>query len=153
MLKIDLKKEKFNGIIGDKKIDGEKIILAKPQTFMNLSGDFVSSYMKYYKIEPKDLIVVYDDIDIKPGKIRVKPSGSAGTHNGMRDITKKLQSNEFVRIRVGTGKPQEGDLVDYVLGTFSEDEEVLISKAIKSAAQAVVDIIENGTEYAMNKYN
>jgi PTH1 family peptidyl-tRNA hydrolase len=153
-LDIELKKAKFNGLYGEKKINGEKIILAKPQTFMNLSGDFVSNFANYFNILPGDLIVVYDDIDISLGKIRVKPSGSPGTHNGMKDITKKIGTKEFIRVRVGTGKPQEeSDLVDYVLGKFSKEEEKEIKKAINDAVSAIRLIINTDVAHAMNEYN
>ncbi len=153
-LDIELKKSKFNGLYGDKKINGEKIILAKPQTYMNLSGDFVFAFMNYYKIEPEDLIVIFDDIDISLGKIRVKPDGSPGTHNGMRDITKKINTKEFMRVRIGTGRPKGfEDLADYVLGDFSKEEEKIVSESIKNASEAVLDIIQNGVSSAMNKFN
>ncbi len=99
-LSIKIEKESFNGLIGSGKIGSEKILLVKPQTYMNLSGECVSAIMKYYKIEPKDLIVVYDDIDISLGKIKIKPFGSAGTHNGMRNIINLIQSEKFIRVRV-----------------------------------------------------
>jgi PTH1 family peptidyl-tRNA hydrolase len=153
-LKIDLNKEKNNGLYGIGKLNNEKIILVKPLTYMNLSGDCVVSMLKYYKVIPQDLIVIYDDIDIPVGKIRVKPSGSPGTHNGMKDITKKLRTKEFTRVRVGSGKPQNGqDLAEYVLSNIKKDEKELIEKSFEDAAEAVITCIESGIPEAMNEYN
>ena len=153
-LNIELNKNKYNGLYGDKKINGEKVILAKPQTYMNLSGDFVSAFMNYYKIGPEDIVIVYDDIDIVLGKIRIRPDGSPGTHNGMRDITKKINTKEFCRVRIGTGRPKGfEDLADYVLGKFSNEEEKIIVDSIENASKAVLDILENGISHAMNIFN
>lgn len=153
-LNIDVNKSKFKGIYGSKGMLDKKIILCKPQTYMNLSGDCVVELLKYYKADIEDLIVIYDDIDIDVGKIRIKPSGSPGTHNGMKDITKKIGSKEFVRVRIGTGKPTDGrDLADYVLGKFSKEEDKIILDTIDKASDAVLDIINNGIQEAMNKYN
>ena len=153
-LQININKAKFDGKYGDKLIKGEKIVLVKPQTYMNLSGDCVSQLLSFYKVQPEDLIVIYDDIDIAIGKIRVKPSGSPGTHNGMKDITKKIASKNFVRVRIGSGKPSpEADLADYVLSGFQKDEEKPIELAIEKAANAVIEVINNGVSEAMNKFN
>ena len=153
-LGIDVNKSKFKGIYGSKGMLDKKIILCKPLTYMNLSGDCVVELLKYYKADIEDLIVIYDDIDIDVGKIRIKPSGSPGTHNGMKDITKKIGSKEFVRVRIGTGKPTDGrDLADYVLGKFSKEEDKIILDTIDKASDAVIDIINNGIQDAMNKYN
>lgn len=153
-LKVNIDKEKLDGIIGDTRYDGEKILLVKPTTFMNLSGNCVAEVLNYYKVLPQDLIVIYDDIDIEIGKIRIKPSGKSGTHNGMRDITAKVGSEDFIRIRVGSGKPSRGEeLVDYVLGRFYEEEIEDISKAIENASEAVIEILNNGVHSAMNKFN
>lgn len=153
-LKVNIDKEKLDGIIGDTRYNGEKILLVKPTTFMNLSGNCVAEVLNYYKVLPQDLIVIYDDIDIEIGKIRIKPSGKPGTHNGMRDITAKVGSEDFIRIRVGSGKPSRGEeLVDYVLGRFYEEELEGISKAIENASEAVIEILNNGVHSAMNKFN
>lgn len=153
-LNIDVNKAKFKGIIGSKGCLDKKIILCKPQTYMNLSGDCVQELLKYYKANIEDLIVIYDDIDIEVGKIRVRPSGSPGTHNGMKDITKKIGSKDFIRVRVGTGKPKEGrDLADYVLSNFDKNEQKLIDEAIENASEAVLEVMNNGIESAMNKFN
>ena len=153
-LSISVEKEKLNGLIGEVRLNGEKLLLVKPTTFMNLSGNCVSDVLNFYKVLPQDLIVIYDDIDIEVGKIRIKPSGSAGTHNGMRDISNKLGTNDFVRVRVGAGKPQNNqDLANFVLGGFRKEEVEEITKAIKNASEAVLEVINNGVHSAMNKFN
>ena len=125
-----------------------------PQTYMNLSGNSVKQIMDFYKLFPEDLIVIYDDIDIELGKIRVKKSGSAGTHNGMRNIVKMISSEDFPRVRVGTDKPKEQiDLVDYVLSAFTDEENEKIEVAISHAAEATMKIVEESVEKAMNEFN
>lgn len=114
---------------------GEKILLVKPETYMNLSGDAVCRFARYYKIPPKDILVVYDDIDIKKGIVRARNGGSAGTHNGMRDIVAKLGSVDFCRVRIGTGlKPDYMNLADYVLSHIPAAEKPVIKKACEAAA-------------------
>lgn len=141
-------------MIGEARASGEKLLLVKPTTFMNLSGNCVVEVLNFYKAHPQDLIVVYDDIDIEVGKIRIKPSGSAGTHNGMRDISNKIGTNDFVRVRVGSGKPQNGqDLADFVLGGFRKEEVEGINKAVENASEAVLEILNNSVHSAMNKFN
>lgn len=153
-LNIKVEKEKLNGLLGDCIVNGEKIIFVKPLTYMNLSGNCVSEVLSFYKVLPEDLIVIYDDIDIEVGKIRVKPSGSPGTHNGMRDITKKIGTSNFARVRVGSGKPQNGqNLADFVLSNFRKEEIDDIEIATDKAMKAVLEIIGNGIERAMNCYN
>ena len=138
-----------NGIIG-----GSKVMLAKPQTFMNLSGESISEIMAYYKIPPEDIIVVYDDIDIPVGDVRVREKGSAGSHNGMKNILYQLETDEFIRVRIGIGeKPPGWDLADYVLSRFKKTEEEAIITGIESAADAVKIIITDGAKAAMNKCN
>ncbi len=149
---IKVKKLQGKALTGDGQIAGEKVILAMPQTYMNLSGESVRELCAYYKIAPQDVIVIYDDKDIDVGKIRIRPKGSAGGHNGMKSIIYQLQSDEFPRIRVGIGHPT-GDLADYVLGHFSKDEQAEIEKAGKHAAQAVEMIITDSVERAMNSFN
>lgn len=153
-LNIDLSKKKFDAEFGEGRFGTEKIILAKPQTYMNLSGVSVSQILDFYKIDTDDLIVIYDDIDIEPGKIRVKPNGSAGTHNGMRNIVQMLATEAFPRIRVGTGKPAGNiDLASYVLGNFNDEEIDVINKAVGNAAEAVCKIVESDVKTAMNEFN
>ena len=154
LLKIDVNKNRLDGLVGTGTYNREKIILVKPLTYMNLSGDCVLKVLKYYKVGPEDLIVIYDDIDVSVGNIRIRPSGSPGTHNGMRDISKKLGTNEFSRVRVGSGRPREfQDLADYVLSNIKKEEKEPIGKAIENAANGVIEMLENGVKSAMNKYN
>ena len=136
-------------------IAGEKVILAKPLTYMNLSGDSVREFINYYKIDPEtELIVIYDDIDLEPGQIRIRKKGSAGGHNGMKSIIAQLGTQNFYRIKVGVGaKPAGWDLADYVLGRFSTQEREEVDKAIGEAADAVEVILCEGIDAAMNKYN
>lgn len=129
-------------------------MILKPSTYMNLSGESVVEAMNFYKIPLDNLIVVYDDIDIDLGKIRIRPEGSSGTHNGMRNISDMLDSHDFPRVRVGIGKPTEYvNLADFVLSRFSNDDEATITKAIDIASDALLEIIDNGVSSAMNIYN
>lgn len=154
MTNINIDKNGFKGIIGKGEIEGEKVILVKPQTYMNLSGECVSEILNFYKLSPENLIVIYDDIDIKLGKIKIRPSGSAGTHNGMRNIINLIKSENFVRIRIGTDRPEpNADLADYVLRKLTKDEKELLDIAVNDAAKAVFEIIKNDCQSAMNLYN
>lgn len=150
---IKLDKSKFNTLYGEYKINNEKILIAKPLTYMNNSGIAIMEIAKYYKIPSENIIVIYDDIDLLPGKLRIRPNGSAGTHNGMKSILYHLQSDTFPRIRVGIGRNIIMDLADYVLQKFSTEEKNTLQEIVKIAASAVDEIIINGTEAAMNKYN
>lgn len=153
-LNTNIEKVKLNGTIGEARIGTEKILLVKPNTYMNLSGNCVVEVLNFYKVLPQDMIVIYDDIDIDVGKLRVKPSGSPGTHNGMRDISNKIGSNDFMRVRVGSGKPQNGqNLADYVLGGFRKEEIDDIDRSVEDASEAVLEILNNGVHSAMNKFN
>ncbi len=152
---IDVKKVKFNGIYGEGSIAGEKVILVKPQTFMNLSGECIREFKNWYKVDNDQIIIIYDDISLPLGKMRIRPKGSAGGHNGIKSIIYQTGSEVFPRIKIGVGSPEnpDYDLADYVLGHFSKAEvEVLVPVAVK-AAEAVAEIIKNGTEKAMSLYN
>lgn len=152
---ININKEKFRAIYGEGRIGGERVILAKPQTFMNLSGESVREIMSWYKIAPENLIVIYDDISLEVGTLRIRPKGSAGGHNGVKNIIYQLNTDVFPRIKIGIGAPKtrEYELVDYVLGKFQKEEvDILIKAAIKTA-EAVETIIKSGTELAMSKFN
>lgn len=145
---------RHKALIGTGVIAGEKVMLVMPQTYMNLSGEAVGEIMRYYKAEPSDLIITYDDIDLDVGKLRIRAKGSAGGHNGMKSIIAHVGSEEFDRVRVGIGhKPPEFDLADYVLSRFGKDELPLIRDAVDNAADAMEVIIRSGIEAAMNKYN
>ncbi|KAB3531905.1 aminoacyl-tRNA hydrolase [Alkaliphilus pronyensis] len=150
---IKVNRLKHKALYGDGVIAGEKVLLVKPQTYMNLSGESVLDIVNYYKVPLNKLIVVYDDIDINVGSIRIREKGSAGTHNGMRSIIYLLQKDEFPRIRIGIGKPEFMELSDFVLSLFSKEEIPLINEAIISAAEAVEAAIEKDIPYAMNKFN
>lgn len=136
-------------------IAGEKILAVKPLTYMNLSGEAIREYVNYYKMDPEtELIVIYDDIDLEPGQIRIRKKGSAGGHNGIKSIIAQIGTQNFYRIKVGVGaKPKGWDLADYVLGRFSSEERKLVDKAICDAADAVEMILKDGIEAAMNHYN
>ncbi|MCR5747329.1 MAG: aminoacyl-tRNA hydrolase [Lachnospiraceae bacterium] len=136
-------------------IEGEKVMLMKPQTYMNNSGEAIADAVNYYKAYPNDeLIVIYDDIDLPVGKIRIRENGSAGGHNGMKDIIAKLGTDTFTRVRVGVGaKPEQWDLADWVLSRFPDEEKALMKETRKRAAEAVGEILSSGVESAMSKYN
>lgn len=136
-------------------IAGEKVLAVKPLTYMNLSGEAIREYVNYYKMDPEtELIVIYDDIDLDLGQIRIRKKGSAGGHNGIKSIIAQIGTQNFYRIKVGVGaKPKGWDLADYVLGRFSSEERELVDKAICDAADAVEMILKDGIEAAMNHYN
>lgn len=152
--KISMSKNKFDAIIGEGFCGTEKIILVKPQTYMNLSGTSIKQIVDFYKLDLNNLIVIYDDIDIPLGKIKIKPSGSSGTHNGMRNIVAMLSSEEFTRIRIGTDKPKFNmNLADYVLMNMTKEEEQVLEPAIINASKAVERIINTNVQSAMNEFN
>ena len=146
---------RHKAVCGKGVIEGNKVLLAMPQTFMNLSGESVRELVSYYKIDvTHDLIVVYDDVALPPGKIRIRKAGSAGGHNGMKNIISHLGTEEFIRVRVGVGdKPKGYDLADYVLGHFKAGEKDIMDGAFIDAANAVVSIMSDGVDAAMNRYN
>lgn len=147
--------KKHRALIGKGYIGGQKVILAKPQTFMNLSGESVRALVDYYRIEEaEELIVLSDDISLKPGQLRLRKKGSAGGHNGLKNIIAQLGSDEFQRIKIGVGeKPKGYDLADYVLGHFTAEEQKVMAQAAKEAADAVRAILSDGIEKAMNQFN
>ena len=151
---IDVSKSKFKGLFGNGMVNGEKVILLKPQTFMNLSGESVREVMDFYKITSDKIIVIYDDIDLEPGVIRIRKSGGPGTHNGMKSVVSRLNSEDFPRVRVGIGMPEfKGDLVNYVIGNITDEDYEELKKGINKASEAVASIIKDGIDMAMNKYN
>ena len=151
--KID--KSKFQGLYGQTVKNGRKLFLLKPQTFMNLSGRSVLQLSAYYNIPPQRIIVIFDDISLEPGRLRIRANGSAGGHNGIKSIISELGSQEFPRIKVGVGaKPHpEQDLADWVLSAFSSAEEKLLQPALQNAADAALCLIESGIESASCRYN
>ena len=152
---IKMDRKKARAVCGSGLIEGQKVLLAKPQTYMNLSGDSVQRLVRFFRLDPqKDLIVVFDDISLAPGSIRIRKKGSAGGHNGVRDIIAKVGSDQFSRVRVGVGeKPENGDLVSHVLGRFSGADRELADSAVADAADALAQMIRGETEEAMNRYN
>ena len=146
-------KPKFKALIAEGRIAGEKVILVKPQTFMNLSGESVMSIVKYYDAPLENLIVVYDDIDTELGKIRIRKKGSGGTHNGMRNIIALLAKDDFPRIRVGIGKPVNKELVNYVLERFAKDEIPSMEDAVVNASKSIIAILKENVDKAMNDFN
>jgi len=151
---IPLNSRKHKAICGTGIIEGEKVLLAQPLTYMNLSGECVRELVDYYKISLHELIVIYDDINLEVGQLRIRKKGSAGGQNGMKNIIQHLGSDDFPRIRIGVGdKPEGWDLADYVLSKFKEDEQPIIREALKNASDACRMIISSGIDAAMNKYN
>lgn len=152
---ISVTERKNRAFCGKGIIAGQKVILAKPQTFMNLSGESVRSLVDYYKIDTEtELLVIYDDISLDVGQLRIRKKGSAGGHNGIKNIITHLGSNVFQRIKVGVGeKPKEYDLADYVLGHFSKEEKVLMEDGYQRAIESVELILQGDIDSAMNQFN
>ncbi len=145
---------KHKGMIGKGVIEGEKVILVKPMTYMNLSGECIREVMEYYKADIEDLIVVFDDISLEPGKLRLRPKGSAGGHNGIKNIIAQLGSDGFKRVKFGVGdKPKGWDLADWVLGRFPKEADKTLADARVRACEAVVCMMQEGITSAMNQYN
>lgn len=151
---IKVNKSKFNSLYGIGTIQGEKVILVKPQTYMNLSGNAVRDFMNFYKILPENTIVIYDDLDIEPGIIKIRKKGGPGTHNGMKSVVHEIQTQDFPRIRIGIGNPEyKDDLLNFILTRIPDEEYKILQEAQENAVKAIVEIIKNGIDSAMNKYN
>ena len=150
---IKINKIKHKALVGEGTVSGQKVLLVKPQTFMNLSGNSVREVMEYYKVDPENLIVIYDDVDIPMGRLRIRKKGSAGTHNGMKSIIYDLQEDGFPRVRIGIGKERKMPLAGYVLGGFAKEERELMKDAVERAAQAVECMLDKGIDIAMGEYN
>jgi peptidyl-tRNA hydrolase, PTH1 family len=154
-----LDKKQSQARVGKGTIAGNDIVLAKPQTYMNASGQSVKLLMQRYNIFLKDLIVIHDDLDLPLGKIRIRQGSSAGGHNGIKSIIANLGTQEFTRVRVGIGRPQDDTtdgqdtIVDYVLGDFSSDDKTVVDATIERVSDAVICIITQGLTTAMNKFN
>ena len=153
LAKIDIDKEAFKGLVGRGKVFDEDIYLLKPQTFMNLSGESVREIVNYFKIDINDVIIIYDDMALEPGKIRLRASGSSGGHKGMQNIIDNLGTDNIKRLRVGIGEPEDRDNIDFVLSKPIKEERELIDVAIKDSVEALKEIIKSGFERAMNKFN
>ncbi len=151
---IELSRTKFNGIYGSGIVEEEKVILLKPQTFMNLSGQCIKTFMDFYKIPIENVLVIYDDMDVEIGSIKLRKKGGPGTHNGAKSVVHELVSEDFPRIRVGIGKPvDEYDAIDYVIGQVEEETYEKLKVGIDKAADAVEEFLKNGIDNAMNKFN
>lgn len=152
-ISVDYRKNR--ALIGKGIIEGQKVILAKPQTYMNLSGESIRGLVDYYKVdEESELIVIYDDVSLDPGQIRIRKKGSAGGHNGIKSIIAHLGTEVFPRVKVGVGqKPRQYDLADYVLGHFSREEREQMAEGYRYAAEAVKYMVTDRVDEAMNEYN
>ncbi len=152
---IAMGERKHKAVIGKGYIAGQKVVLVKPQTYMNLSGESLRVVIDFYKVDEKqELIVISDDVSLDVGRIRIRKKGSAGGHNGLKNIIQHLGHDEFIRVRMGVGeKPQGRDLADYVLGHFTDQEREVMDESVKCAVQAIEVMITQGPEAAMNLYN
>lgn len=151
---IKVSQSKFKGMYTKSKIEGKEVLILKPQTYMNLSGESVVAFKNFYKIENENIIVIYDDMDLEEGTIRIRKKGSSGTHNGMKSVINCLGTEEFTRIRVGIGKPKENeDTIKYVIGPIGTNVRKKLETGVDLAKEAVLEIFKNGVDIAMNKYN
>ena len=151
---IKVNKSKFQGLYESAIIEGKKVMLIKPQTYMNLSGECIKQFVDFYKIPNEDILVIYDDMDIEPGKIKIRKKGGAGGHNGMKSIIQMLGTEEFPRIRIGIGRPEHnGDEINYVIGAIPGEEIPKLEEGVEKAKDAVIEILKNGIDSAMNKLN
>lgn len=152
---INISEKKHKALYGKGMIAGQKVVLAKPQTFMNLSGESVAELLNYYKLDPEtEMLVIYDDISLAPGGIRIRKKGSAGGHNGIKNIIAQAGTQNFMRIKVGVGeKPKGWDLADYVLGHFDEIDRKKVEEAFEDAVLATEMILQDNVDQAMNDFN
>lgn len=149
---IDVNRAKFKGVCGEGFIGSEKVILLKPTTYMNLSGESIREVVNFYKLSEEDIVVLYDDISLEVGRMRIREKGSAGGHNGIKSIIANLGCDVFPRIKIGVGQPK-GNLVSHVLGRFAKEEEELLESVIEASAEAIKVIMADSTKDAMNKFN
>ena len=149
---IEINRQKFKGTYGEGFIDGEKVMLLKPTTYMNLSGESIREVVDFYNLDNNDILVIYDDISLEVGTLRIREKGSAGGHNGIKSIISHLGSDIFSRIKVGVGQPN-GDLIKYVLGKFTKEEVAVLSESIDVATKATREIIKSDIKTAMNEFN
>ncbi|WP_125154114.1 aminoacyl-tRNA hydrolase [Clostridium rectalis] len=147
-----LNRIKFKGVYGEGNINGEKVILLKPQTYMNLSGESLREIVQFYKIPSNDIIVIYDDVDLEVGRLRIRTKGSSGGHNGIKSIIANLGTDEFIRARIGIGKA-ERDMVSHVLGKFIPEDREKLNQCFEVVRKSVEIIIKETPEKAMNKFN
>ena len=150
---IDIRRIRHKALVGEGRIAGEKVLVVKPQTYMNLSGESLREVMAYYDVPMENLIVIYDDMDLETGTLRIRKKGSAGSHNGMKSVIYQLQSDAFPRIRIGIGTAAGDDWKDYVTGQVTEKEAPILAETIKNASAALECIITDGIDIAMNRFN
>ncbi len=151
--RFEFSRRRFNAMLAEGLAAGDRVIVAKPQTFMNLSGEAVAKLYKFYRVTPENLLVIYDDLDLPVGKIRVRPKGSAGGHHGMESIIERIGTCDFPRLRIGIGRPDPDADIDHVLGAFSGEERTLLEQAIQQSVDAVVAWLSHGLSAAMNEFN
>ena len=149
---IDVNRTKFKGVFGEGFINNKKVVLLKPSTYMNLSGESIREAINFYKLENEEVLVIYDDISLEVGKLRIREKGSAGGHNGIKSIIANMSTDVFPRIKIGVGQPK-GDLVSHVLGKFNQEEINDLNDVIEASSEAVEIIVKDGTKEAMNKLN
>ena len=151
---INITKTKFKALYEIGIIQRKKVILLKPQTYMNSSGISIKEVADFYNIKPEEIIIIYDDIDIEKGKIKLRKKGGPGSHNGMKSVIQELQSTDFIRVRVGIGQPEfKNDMINYVIGNVPDEEQKVLQEGTQKAAEAVEEILKNGIDIAMNKFN
>lgn len=148
---VTFNKRNPKALVGETNINGEKIVLVKPMTYMNLSGEAVAPILKKYNASADDLLIIYDDLDLDVGRIRVKEQGSAGGHNGMKSVINCCHTNQIARMRIGIGR--SGEAIDYVLSKFSKKDRIIINETYVRATDAITDYLEHGIAYVMNNYN
>jgi PTH1 family peptidyl-tRNA hydrolase len=150
---ISVERKRFQALLGEGMLDGHRVILAKPLTFMNESGQAVGPLSHWYKIAPEQILVIYDDLDLPLGKVRVRPNGSSGGHHGIESVIAGLGSRDFGRVRVGIGRPEMGDPIDYVLNDFGREQVPVIEKTYDLVEQIVLCSLRQGIKEAMNTFN
>lgn len=151
---IEVNRTKFNSIYGNGIIQGQKVMLIKPQTYMNLSGQAIKEFYNFYKISIEELIVIYDDMDVEKGSIKIRKKGGPGSHNGMKSIVNELNNENFARVRVGIGKPiYAEERINYVIGQLTKEEANILEDGVNKATDAIYEILKNGIDVAMNRYN
>lgn len=151
---VSLERKKFDAIYGEAIIEGQKVMLIKPQTYMNLSGVAVKQFVDFYKVPVEQVIVIYDDMDIEKGIMKIRKKGGAGSHNGMKSVISQIGSEGFPRIRIGIGAPlHPHDRMNYVLEKLSKEEYTILEQGIQKASMAIIDMLKSGIDHAMNQYN
>lgn len=150
---VPVKRSMTKTLAGEGIYNGKPIVLAKPKTYMNLSGESIRELVDWYKSSLDKLVIIYDDMDLPVGDIRIRMKGSAGSHNGMKSIVQQLGTTDFIRIRIGIGEPEDRDGINYVLGRFQKDEKAIMAETVKTVSAAILCIIDDGIDIAMNRYN